>query len=124
MVSKLFARSDFACRCKCGFCAVDVELLYVLEDLATHFGTVPCITSACRCAEHNRKVGGRTRSEHTIGLAADIMLSGIRPDDVADYLCYRYPDCYGIGRYDRFTHVDVRAKKARWDERKPREGRA
>lgn len=110
-----FKRREFACKCGCGFDAVDAELLGVLEQLRADLGNkAVSITSACRCDHHNRKVGGARHSVHKLGKAADIKVTGIAPAKVADYLERTYPGRYGIGRYRSFTHIDVRGSPARW----------
>ena len=112
-----FKRREFACKCGCGFDAVDAELLSVLEQLRTALGNrAVSITSACRCDNHNRKVGGARNSVHKLGKAADIKVTGITPAKVADYLERTYPGRYGIGRYRSFTHIDVRNSVARWGQ--------
>lgn len=110
-----FARREFACKCGCGFDAVDAELLGVLEQLRADLGNrAVSITSACRCDNHNRFVGGARNSVHKQGKAADIKVTGITPSRVADYLEHAYPGRYGVGRYASFTHIDVRESPARW----------
>jgi hypothetical protein len=46
--------------------------------------------------------------------AADIVVRGKTPREVYEYLDERYPNKYGIGSYETFTHIDTRVKKARW----------
>lgn len=114
-VSEHFRRSEFACRCGCGFDAADAELLDVLEYVRRCFGNVPItITSGCRCQDHNAKVGGAPDSQHTKGKAADIKVRYTPPDAVARLLEDKYKGRYGIGRYDGWTHIDVRQNEARW----------
>lgn len=117
-ISPHFSRSEFACKCGCGFDAVDLELVEVLEGARLHFGRQIVINSACRCEKHNAKVGGTKNSQHLMGIAADIKVRGVNPDVVQDYFEKKHPNQYGIGRYDTFTHIDVRDTKARWDYRK------
>ena len=109
-----FKRSEFACKCCCGFAPVDVELLYVLEDVREHFQAPVRITSGCRCETRNLEQGGEPHSKHMLGIAADIQVQGVEALKVADYLEGKYPDKYGIGRYATWTHIDVRGSKARW----------
>lgn len=114
---RYFKRKEFACSCGCGFSAVDVELLKVLEDVREKFGPV-VINSACRCEKHNKAVGGADGSKHKLGIAADIRVVNTDPDTVYKYLENKYKNKYGIGRYNTFTHVDVRPDgPARWDFR-------
>ncbi|ASV43374.1 hypothetical protein [Vibrio phage JSF12] len=117
-----FSRKEFACKCGCGYSTVDAELLEVLVTLKEHFnGATVKIASGCRCEEHNKKVGGRPRkpgerysgSKHLWGVAADIQVSGVAPSKVADYLEKTYPNKYGIGRYDTFTHIDIESSAPR-----------
>lgn len=117
MVNAYFKRSEFACKCGCGFEAVDVELLQVLTDLREHFNAPVAINSGNRCPSHNRKVGGEAKSKHLYGIAADVRVAGVSADAVADYLEQKYPNKYGIGRYVGRTHIDVRESPARWDKR-------
>jgi uncharacterized protein YcbK (DUF882 family) len=93
---------------------MDVELLGVLERIRWHFNSPITITSGCRCESHNKRVGGAENSMHTKGLAADIKVKGAAPDMVYGFLNKTYPDKYGIGLYNNWTHIDVRKNKARW----------
>ena len=113
-LSKHFSRVEFACRCGCGFDTVDVELLEVLTTIRCAFNSPVTITSPCRCEKHNVNIGGSYGSKHKRGIAADIVVKGVTPDEVYKYLDDTYPTSYGIGKYESFTHIDVRHKKARW----------
>lgn len=114
MLNKFFKRSEFACKCKCGFSVVDVDLLNVLTMVREYFNSPVTINSACRCESHNKSVGGADGSKHKLGIAADIAVKGVKPSDVYECLCAAFPDKYGIGNYNSFTHIDIRDKKARW----------
>ncbi|EBH6582603.1 DUF882 domain-containing protein [Salmonella enterica] len=115
MISKHFSRREFECKCgTCGYNAVDVELLKVLEDVREHFGKPVIINSANRCPTHNKRVGGASNSTHLKGLASDIVVKGVNPSAVYAYLDSKYPNSYGIGKYNTFTHIDVRGYRARW----------
>lgn len=114
MLSKHFRRKEFACKCGCGFDTVDYELIVTLENLRDHFGAPIMIDSGCRCKKRNQQVGGKVKSQHMLGKAADIRVIGIMPKEVAEYLDWIYPHSHGIGDATSFTHIDVREKKARW----------
>lgn len=105
-----FTQKDF----RCDKVIVDSELIDVLEDIRAHFNKPVIITSGYRTPEYNAKIGGVKNSQHTKGTAADIKVSDIPAKEVQKYLKHKYPDKYGIGSYLTFTHIDIRAKKARW----------
>jgi len=112
-LSSHFAETEFACRC-CGLVRVNPGLVHLLEQLRGQLGGKPVvISSAYRCAVHNRAVGGAQRSQHLLGNAADIAVIGVAPPNVAavaEKLGFA-----GVGRYSGFTHVDVRlGENARW----------
>ena len=111
---KGFSRDEFSCKCKCGFDTVDVETLFVLEELKRWLGKRVYITSGCRCHAYNAFMNGSKNSYHTQGRAADISVEDVDPIDVYGYLDRLYPDKYGIGKYKTFVHIDTRANKARW----------
>ena len=114
-LSKNFSRSEFACNCQeCDQDAVDYELINLLELIRANFGSSVKITSANRCPEYNKAVGGKANSQHLKSKAADIILDGISPKLVAIWVSENHPGHYGVGKYSTFTHVDVRSNMARW----------
>lgn len=81
-----FKKSDFACECGCGFDEIDLKLVRLLEDIRQHFGGKPLyISSGCRCAKHNKKVGGVQGSRHVQGKASDIYIQGVSTQDLLNY---------------------------------------
>ncbi len=119
-LSANFSRKEFSCKCGCGFDDVSLELVALLQKLREHYDKPIVINSACRCEEHNERVGGAvkregsTGSKHMYGIAADIVVRGVSPKEVHKHLVGLYPDKYGVGRYNTFTHIDVRPTLARW----------
>ena len=110
-----FKRSEF--KCKCGHCdqdTVDYELMMLLNKVRAHFHAPVTINSGNRCPAYNKRIGGSKNSQHLRGRAADIVVDGVHPHRVYDLLTLWYPDSYGIGRYETFTHIDSRTAKARW----------
>jgi len=91
---------------------MDPELIKLLERIRSHFGKPVRITSGYRCENHNRAVGGATYSQHRKGTAADFVVDGIEPETVWRWLNGLHIG--GLGRYDNFTHIDVRGYRARW----------
>lgn len=92
-----------------------------LEVIREHFNAPVTINSGYRSEAHNAKIGGEPNSQHLLGKAADIVVEGISPDDVADAIEFLIDNKMikqgGLGRYTSFTHYDIRGKKARWDKR-------
>jgi uncharacterized protein YcbK (DUF882 family) len=114
-----FSRCEFACRCGCGFDAVDLAIVAALQELRGMLGQPISVTSGCRCQEHNRRVGGTRNSRHLTGHAADVTVRGLSPVDVyREALGVQAFRDGGIGIYsDRgFTHLDIRPVAARWAE--------
>jgi uncharacterized protein YcbK (DUF882 family) len=49
-----------------------------------------------------------------LGKAADIWIRGVDPLAIAEFVVSQFSTCYGVGKYDSFTHVDVRDTPAMW----------
>ena len=56
MESKYFSRSEFACRCGCGFDTVDAELLQILEKLRKHFWQSVSEGPSLRSVSHGTRI--------------------------------------------------------------------
>jgi len=115
-LSEHFNRVEFACNCGCGFDTVDAGTLSVLEQVRIHFNVPVVISSGCRCSNWNKQCGGATNSYHLQARAADIVVAGVSPSNVADYVEYGpLKGLGGVGRYNTFTHVDTRTNgPVRW----------
>lgn len=59
---------------------------HVLEPVRIHFKRPVFITSGYRSAELNQAIGGSNMSQHMMGEAADIVIPGIDPEDIAKYI--------------------------------------
>ena len=79
------------------------------------------INSAYRTKTHNAAVGGASKSQHLLGTAADIVVPNTTPLLAAQYAEHLLGDRGGIGVYNSFIHVDVRAARSRWDSRSGKE---
>jgi uncharacterized protein YcbK (DUF882 family) len=114
-LSKHFKRSEFRCKCsKCSFDTVDYKLIEVLEALRFWAARPVKITSGCRCEAHNKTVGGSKKSQHLYGRAADIQIEDIHPEDIVEWLNFKYPNELGVGLYKTWVHLDVRSGCKRW----------
>ncbi len=118
-LSRFFSRFEFACKDQCKFAVADIELIHVLEKVREHFGKPVNVISGCRCLKYNRLKGSKDTSQHILGLASDIWIDGVKPDDIAMYVDdILLKNRGGIGLYKDFTHIDVRPDKiARWREK-------
>ena len=114
-LSTNFRVREFACSDGSDPIFISLDLVDLLQKIRDHFGRAVTITSAYRTPQRNKAVGGTTYSQHLYGMAADIKVKGISPKEVARYAEKLMPRSGGIGVYATFTHVDVRATKARWN---------
>lgn len=94
------------------------ENLQVLRD---HVDKSVIINIAYRPAWYEIDMGRSGTSQHCLGKAADIVVSGMTSDEVADtieeLMLEDKMENGGLGRYNTFTHFDIRGYAARWDER-------
>jgi len=102
-----FSRSEFACRCGCGFDDISRELVVKLQKARDYCSIPMKINSACRCEEYNNRVGGSPTSSHKKGLAADIDCGS--KSEMYVFLKKLLPWFQRIGIYqdELFIHVDV-----------------
>lgn len=72
---RYFTPAEFECncgRCDAGFDDMDQRFLERLDDARATARVPFVLTSAMRCPDYNRQVGGVPNSAHTTGHAADI----------------------------------------------------
>ena len=95
-----------------------IDLATNLQVLRDYLGKPIYINSGYRSPEYNAKVGGAKRSQHKLAKAADIVVKGMTPTEVADAIEKLIKEGKmkhgGLGRYKTFTHYDVRGWNARW----------
>ncbi len=130
-LTKNFSKREFDCRCGCDM-PEDVynnvkSLAIELQIIRDFTNESISINSGYRCLKHNRDIGSNDRSQHPKGKAADIVIDGYNPDEVYEIVqnLRRNPvlkgvTIQGIGRYNTFTHVDIRDYYANWDNRTQR----
>ena len=121
-LSANFRVREFACKDGSDKILVDTDLVALLQKIRDHFGAAVTINSAYRTPAHNKAVGGATGSQHVKGTAADIVVAGAAPLEVAQYAEYLMPENGGIGVHQAFTHVGVRSLRPRRDNRSGRGG--
>jgi uncharacterized protein YcbK (DUF882 family) len=127
-LTKNISRYELACSCGCGFDSMDWETIKVVQSTCDHFAekmgidkVVLRINSAARCYEYNRLPvseggpGSNDASQHPKARAIDFTIDGVKPADAHAFMASKYPDRYGLGRYETFTHLDTRTgPAARW----------
>ena len=119
-LTKNFQSTEFDCKGSgcCKETLIDVDLLNFLQNIRDHFNAPVNISNAYRCAVHNaNSENTSTNSKHMYGMAADIIVNGVSPVDVAKYA--ESIGVLGIGLYDtdtegHFVHVDTRPTKSFW----------
>lgn len=96
------------------------KLATELQVIRDHYGKPIQINSGYRSPAHNEAVKGSSTSQHLEGKAADIVIAGVSPSEVADTIEKLITEGKmkqgGLGRYNSFTHYDIRGRKARWDK--------
>lgn len=114
MLSENFKVKEFASTDGADPIFVSPQLITVLQSIRSHFKRPVTINSGYRTHSRNQAIGGARYSQHQYGIAADIVVSGINPKDVAAYAERLLQNTGGIGIYQTFTHIDVRKTKSRW----------
>ena len=107
---------EFACHCGCGESKVSPRLILLLEAMRVKLDAPIHILSGRRCYTHNLKCGGKPKSQHLLGNAADITTPKMSPKELQHWLFIHFnKECKGIGSYAGFTHIDCRPNEyARW----------
>ena len=113
-VSANFRVREFACKDGSDPVFIHTELAEILQKIRNHYKKAVIIVSGYRTPSYNKKCDGASFSQHLYGMAADVMISGVSPEDVAQFVETILKDRGGIGIYSTFTHIDVRTKKSRW----------
>ncbi|GHV47925.1 hypothetical protein FACS1894204_11790 [Synergistales bacterium] len=112
-LSANFSRHEFACKCGCGFDAINPAVVEILQILRNVMRREIRVTSGCRCFSRNAAVGGVRDSQHICGKAADITCDlGAEIMFVILRLLYeakRIPNLAYCQLYktENFVHIDV-----------------
>ncbi len=107
-----FRLREFACNDDSSAVLVHPRLCGLVQRVRDRFGASIRINSGYRTGAHNKIIGGSRNSRHLYGMAADIVVTGVPPSEVADYA--DEIGVGGVGRYEDFTHVDVYGQNRRW----------
>lgn len=88
---KNFTLNEFKCKCGGKYCSgfpvgFSYELASQLQNIRNHFGRAVIITSAVRCNQHNKNVGGVAKSKHKEGRAVDFYVKGISYNTLKNYV--------------------------------------
>ena len=115
-LSPHFTVKEFACHDGSDTVLIDDRLVTLLGKIRDRFGKPIRINSAYRTAKYNAKIGGVSNSYHVKGMAADIVIDGVKSKEVAQYA--ETIGCGGIGWYEarNFTHIDTRSGCVRWKD--------
>ena len=108
---KNFTLNELKCKCGGKYCngfpvGFSYELLRQLQDIRNHFGRAVIITSAVRCNQHNKNVGGTSNSHHKEGKAVDFYVKGISYSKLNSYVNsmpykhYKYNISGSVMHYD------------------------
>jgi len=120
-LSDNFKLEEFQCKCGCEMPRNVMENIFKLVDqlqiVRDIYGPLN-VNSAYRCESHNKSIGSSSSSQHVLGKAADITAE-LAPGELADVIEEDINNNIvkfgGLGRYNTFTHVDIRPNKARWN---------
>lgn len=110
-LTKNFKVSEFACKDGSDEIPIDMELVGYLQQIRDHFGAAVTINSGYRSPSHNAKIGGATSSYHLQGKAADIVVSGRTPREVAQYAASIGVRGIELNERYGYVHIDTRPTK-------------
>ena len=106
-----FEPEEFYCPCGRSTCeaprSIAPELGVALDVLRTKLRRPLIVTSACRCAWHNARLGGEADSQHLTGRAADLLIAS----SAERFQLLKYAPTYfrRIGLAAKHLHVDTGA---------------
>ncbi|WP_373723133.1 YcbK family protein [Bacteroides heparinolyticus] len=108
-LSTNFKVKEFKCNDGSDTILIDSDLVTYLQKIRNWAGKAVTINSGYRTASYNQSIGGATNSYHVKGQAADIVVSGKTPLEVARKA--EELGMKGIIKYGSFVHVDTRTTK-------------
>jgi uncharacterized protein YcbK (DUF882 family) len=116
-ISEHFTKAEFTCRCGCGQCKIDYDLVEQLEFIRNMIGLPVIVHCVNRCKEHNKNVGGVNNSQHIKGHAADFHVKGLSIKALHDIVRGNHGRFLkgGMGLYDWGVHIDT-GRFRKWGE--------
>ncbi|MCL1905730.1 MAG: D-Ala-D-Ala carboxypeptidase family metallohydrolase [Clostridiales bacterium] len=116
-ISPNFKVEEMVCKDGSDDVKIDDDLVVILQKIRDWANASTNINSGYRTPAHNAKVGGSPSSQHQQGKAADIVVKGKTPLEVA-----QYAESLGVGGIGHapagqgsFCHVDTRVVPCRWE---------
>lgn len=115
-ISENFTAGELACQFT-NEVRVSKVFIEKLQDVRASFGRAMYVTSCCRSALHNKRVGGHERSLHlmynpyhkTMGtVAVDISTNSYSEKEKADLIDLAYSKGMSVGIGKNFVHMDNR----------------
>ncbi|MBE6965755.1 MAG: DUF882 domain-containing protein [Ruminococcaceae bacterium] len=110
-LTRNFKVAEFACKDGSDEIPIDMELVGWLQEIREHFGASVTITSGYRSPSHNKKIGGVADSYHLYGRAADIVVAGHTPKEVAQYAASIGVRGIELNAPYGYVHIDTRDVK-------------
>ena len=86
-------------------------VFHILQPLRDKFDVPIHINSGYRCLKLNSVIGGVPSSQHVMGQAADIVVEGKKPIEVAEMIVEMGLPYDQLGLYDTFVHVSVSSRQ-------------
>ena len=86
-------------------------VFHILQPLRDKFNVPIHINSGYRCLKLNAAIGGVPSSQHVMGQAADIIVEGKKPIEVAKMIVEMGLPYDQIGLYGAFVHVSVSSRQ-------------
>lgn len=81
-------------------------IFYVLQPLRDRLKKPIIITSGFRCKKVNELIGGKSTSQHLKGQAVDIVVQGMKPSEVVQFIRNTYIEYDQlINEYDKWVHI-------------------
>jgi len=108
-VSRNFTLAEYRSKDHADLVLIHPALILALQAIRDHTGKPVAINSGYRSAAWNTAINGAPNSLHTKGMAADIVIRGMTPLEVAS-LAHDL-GLGGIKAYPTFTHIDVGIKR-------------